>query len=1307
MRRILTLIFSCVAFVSFCQNIVPNPDFANFSSCPNFLADFGVNNWSVPTFGTSDYYNACSNGDVGVPTNIVGFQQSDAGDAYCGLVTYQQAGQYREYIQAILDQPTIANACYKLSIYYNPADQAGFSSGLGMLLSNGAPGTYIGQSPQLVKTDLVESNDTWHVLSMDYISPGGETHVTIGNFYTDANTDFTQNQSGAFGFFGYYLIDSVAVEFQGESSQNVVVDIGEDLEVCADEFPITIISSNAEATNIWNTGEIANSIVVNEAGTYYVDAFLNCEFNSDTIKIEIYDTPEINIDNTNLCFGEQLEITLDPLLGTYSWSGGVTGNSFSVSESGNYTVDLTYECGVITEDFTVNQILPIVLNEQEDLFLCLDELPTIVDYGSFNDGINEFLWQDGSTGQALFITGAGEYSLEVYNECFSDNISFEVFVDNDFPAFVPFDDTIACPGEGKLIYLGFEGVEYLWQDNSTLPFYAALEPGEFSVTVSNLCKTEIFEFEIVEAEEISLNIGQDIELCPGDSVFLSAENGLEIGWSTGENSSGIWVSDEGEIIASVEGFCDVVFDTVNISFNGQSPQLNLPDSLLLCEGDTLNLSAIDDPSGIGFEWSTGDNTNEISIIEGGNYIVGGINNCGVSVDSVYVSIGESLNDPNLNDTYEICEGDSLNLSIISGTGTVEWSTGIQDSFITIFDEGFYFVEIENSCTIKTDSFEINFLSNLIPLDLGADLGICQGDSISLIAPEIQGDYTWSTNQFSNSIVVNNPGVYSLNIQGACNSVVDSIEILDLGTSPNVDLGPDLTFCSGDSLELAIDVDDSTIILWNTGSQDSSIIVKDEGEYNVIASNLCDLSFDTINVNINNDTPIIDLGEDLALCFGDTVLLDIGNIPGEILWNTGSQEPSILVDNPGTFSVSLSSSCGESNDTIQVEFNNPPAEVNLKDTIKNCFTDIYEVNLSVADDVSILWSTGSTDTFEIFFFDGAYSVELSNSCGAITDSFVIENYPFIESFNLGDNLLICNEESIELNSGITQEGISISWNTGDVLPTIIADQDGLYWVEASNECYVFVDSIEIEFDTSPIEVDLGQDDTVCSSETILLDGFIGDDYMYEWQDGLENSIYNATESGDYIISVSNECGVSTDSISLIFLNQEEVENPLDSFYTICEGTPLLIDLVNIVAEDILWNDGSKDSIRELNNPGIYSITFINSCFENTFEFIFEQQNCGDATIYVPNIFTPNFDNNNDVFNVFFPSEWEINEFELQIYNRWGERVFVSTENDVGWDGTWKGKTLNPAVFVYIMEATVELDTGEIQSFSLTGDITIVK
>ena len=90
----------------------------------------------------------------------------------------------------------------------------------------------------------------------------------------------------------------------------------------------------------------------------------------------------------------------------------------------------------------------------------------------------------------------------------------------------------------------------------------------------------------------------------------------------------------------------------------------------------------------------------------------------------------------------------------------------------------------------------------------------------------------------------------------------------------------------------------------------------------------------------------------------------------------------------------------------------------------------------------------------------------------------------------------------------------------------------------------------------------------------------------------------------------------------------------------------------------------------------------------------------SNIYVPNIFSPNEDGQNDIYKVRGKG---VDLFYLAIYNRWGQMVFESEDINRGWDGTKDGKLMNQGVFVYKLNITMK-DGDVIQQ---TGNITLVR
>ncbi len=91
---------------------------------------------------------------------------------------------------------------------------------------------------------------------------------------------------------------------------------------------------------------------------------------------------------------------------------------------------------------------------------------------------------------------------------------------------------------------------------------------------------------------------------------------------------------------------------------------------------------------------------------------------------------------------------------------------------------------------------------------------------------------------------------------------------------------------------------------------------------------------------------------------------------------------------------------------------------------------------------------------------------------------------------------------------------------------------------------------------------------------------------------------------------------------------------------------------------------------------------------------------DWNIYIPNAFTPN---KNDINDVFFPVGYGISEIELMIFDRWGEMIFKSDDKAKGWDGTYKNTLCKQDVYVYI----VNFKTMSYQEEKRIGRVTLLK
>lgn len=219
------------------NNLVPNPSFEEYDSCPNYQAEiFRASPWFQATQGTCDYFNVCcmippTSDGVGVPSNMMGFQYARTGSAYSGLVLLMFINTtneiYREYIETKLLSPLISGKTYCVQFYVSRSNTS--------TIVTDSIGVYFSQDSVIDNTSIttlvypnqIENptgnylSDTvaWMEVSGQFIAAGGENFMTIGNFNGNNPADFA-----------YYYLDDVSVYSCDETVY--VADAGENPIIC-------------------------------------------------------------------------------------------------------------------------------------------------------------------------------------------------------------------------------------------------------------------------------------------------------------------------------------------------------------------------------------------------------------------------------------------------------------------------------------------------------------------------------------------------------------------------------------------------------------------------------------------------------------------------------------------------------------------------------------------------------------------------------------------------------------------------------------------------------------------------------------------------------------------------------------------------------------------------------------------------------------------------------------------------------------------------------------------------------------------
>jgi gliding motility-associated-like protein len=260
----------------------------------------------------------------------------------------------------------------------------------------------------------------------------------------------------------------------------------------------------------------------------------------------------------------------------------------------------------------------------------------------------------------------------------------------------------------------------------------------------------------------------------------------------------------------------------------------------------------------------------------------------------------------------------------------------------------------------------------------------------------------------------------------------------------------------------------------------------------------------------------------------------------------------------------------------------------------------------------------------------------------------------------------------------------------------ADDDNNWWmVDPYAGLRMGLDMIEIERPIQSANI-LGPDTTVCDGLSLLLDASqtAGN---YTWQDQSTSSDFQVDQNGIYWVLVDDGCSYYRDSIEVRFDSLPLFQLPADS--SICRGDTIFIP-EGLDSYDLMWSHGTSDEFLSPAHSGTYYLIVSNDCGTHQDEIVLDVNRCY-CEVHIPNAFSPN----GDVWNPGFLTMSECNfaEFEIHIYDRWGQQVFHSLDPLEAWDGTQHGKDCETGVYVYFL--TYKFPFSPI--FRRSGDITLLR
>ena len=242
-------------------------------------------------------------------------------------------------------------------------------------------------------------------------------------------------------------------------------------------------------------------------------------------------------------------------------------------------------------------------------------------------------------------------------------------------------------------------------------------------------------------------------------------------------------------------------------------------------------------------------------------------------------------------------------------------------------------------------------------------------------------------------------------------------------------------------------------------------------------------------------------------------------------------------------------------------------------------------------------------------------------------------------------------------------------------------------------------VSISVNDNNFDFNLGNDTLLCDGVGLPIGVTQQAGDVYNWNTGVSTNSLVASNAGLYSLAITRNGCTEYDSIVIDTDITPIVD--LGPDVNLCEGESLILNGANAAADTYEWQDGSDDSTFTVTEAGLYWIITTSICGASIDSIQIEIEECV-CTYFIPNAFSPNGDGLNDRFNSNLSAS--IINATLEIYSRWGERVFESDGADYSWDGKYKNENVPSGVYSYILKMDCTVDDQVIVE---KGNITIMR
>ncbi|TDB66003.1 T9SS type A sorting domain-containing protein [Arundinibacter roseus] len=559
-------------------------------------------------------------------------------------------------------------------------------------------------------------------------------------------------------------------------------------------------------------------------------------------------------------------------------------------------------------------------------------------------------------------------------------------------------------------------------------------------------------------------------------------------------------------------------------------------------------------------------------------------------------------------TVACADNNSVSLTIEGeNINSIQWNNGRTDSKIWV-GGGRYVARVRDSFGNILSTPELQIPDQVQPsvptINLDGSNTLCQGSTLALTASTSE-NIRWNTGQTEQRITTNAPNTFWVSTQNVygCEAVSAPVTIGIFSTPPpprpSVSVQGATTFCQGGKVELRSNAEVRSA--WSNGQEGAVLTVTQSGDYRVraIDQNGCPSpDSDPISVTVNAlpVKPTIATSRNPTFCAGENVQLTSSYTTGN-RWNTTSAEPSIVVNQSGEFSVSVTDAngCVNTSDVVRVRVNPLPEVPTIAALRPTTFCDRDYSLLKASPAHSYQWSNGSNQQEINVKTPGNYSLTTTDANGCTSPAsapiqILVNPLPAQPTIEAVGPTTFCADQSITLKAPASAGYVWSNGATTQELSTNIANS---YWVVTRNEFGCNSDpSPSISLTVLPLPQ---APTTSALGPTVFCDG----DQVELVVNGTENTIWNtgatekaitATESGNYSARVIGTNGCFSPFSTPIRL---DVKRTPPQPTIVQAGTFTLAVENGIPLEEYVWKKNNtqlpdKSAAIKVNQTGTFSV-----------------------------------------------------------------------------------------------------------------------